>query len=655
MTDASHESSAPSEADPRKPDRATIARFVMMAVGLALIIGGAIYLRVTRLARPALWLDEILNYDLIAEPRPLYAWLIGFERENGPLYYLTQLIGRSLVGNAQLQMRIMPVVFGILSIPLIGLLAWRATRQRLSVVTASLLLAASPLHVYYSREGRPYSLMILLTIVGLTGLVPTEKRPRLLWVACLGLAYTSASVFPLLAAFLLAALARRDLPARERIRIALPPAVSLALVTFLYGRFPPMAEGDRFTGDVLSVIARVFNALSFSAFDNPMAHPVTVAMAIFAWIGASELWKKNRNQAVTLLVSSVGVILICLVSLILLDHWFSPRYIATALPAYLLLVAAGVLRSTERVQTIAGRAGPPLRVVFTLLIAGILVRPGVKNAEIEPQRKLDWRRMARSVWERSREGDGVIVANSWVAHSLRFYLRELPSRVKVLDVAGSVAKAKEIAGRRGLAWMLTGGYDSPRVGQWMSSFYPIVSMVEPTEQAALFFYPGYERYLLERSTPEERRKLTRWFVVDKKRGIGFEQADEPFVLAGFHGPESAGGNWFRWLSGREARFVMPLDDARAARLRLRMAPMDYPGAEPQKLEVLVNEQSLGSVAMRPDFDNYDFAVPAAALRSGLNVVTLRFARAMSPADVVPGSTDRRVFSAAIDSAELLDP
>ena len=59
--------------------------------------------------------------------------------------------------------------------------------------------------------------------------------------------------------------------------------------------------------------------------------------------------------------------------------------------------------------------------------------------------------------------------------------------------------------------------------------------------------------------------------------------------------------------------------------------------------------------MRPDFDNYDFAVPEDVWRTGVNVVTLRFARAASPADVVAGSTDRRVFSAAIDSAELLEP
>jgi len=632
-----------------------LARFALMAAALTVVIGGAIYLRVARLGKPALWLDEILNYDFIAERRPIYAWLIGFERENGPLYYLTQLIGRSLVSDVELQMRIIPAVFGILCIPLMGLLAWRATSQRIAVIIASLLLAASPLHVYYSREGRPYSLIMLLTIVGLTGLVSARKSVRLLWIACPGLAYTSASVFPLLAAFVLSALALRDVESRARIRIALPPALSLALLPLLYGRFPPMTEGDRFTGEVMSLIARVFNALSFSAFDNPMAHPVTVAMAILAGLGAGALWKRNRDQTVTLLLSSAGVVLICLASLIWLDHWFSPRYIATALPAYLLLVAMGALRSTERLKSVAGKGGPVLQVLVALAITGLLITPGAKNGETEPQRKLDWRRMARVVWERSHKGDGVIVSNAWVAHSLRFYLRELPSRVKVLDVGESMPRAQEIAERRGLVWMVTGGYGSPRMGQWMSSFHPIVSMVEPTEQAALFFYPGYERYLLERSTPDERRRLTRWFLQDKKRGIGFEEADERFVLAGFHGPESIGGNWFRWLSAKEARFAIPLDEPFSATLRLRMSPMDYPGAAPQRMEVLVNDRSIGSARMRPDFDNYDFAVPRDVWRTGVNVVTLRFARAESPADVAPGSTDRRVFSAAIDSAELLDP
>jgi len=633
-----------------------LARFSLMAAALTLVIGGAIYLRVARLGKQALWLDEILNYDLIGEARPVYAWLIGFERENGPLYYLTQLIGRSLVSDVELQMRIIPAILGILSIPLMALLAWRATGRRMVVILASLLLAASPLHVYYSREGRTYSLAVFFTIVGLIALIRSHKNLTLLWVACIALSYTAASVFPVLAAFLISALgaAPREGDLKTRFRMAIPPAVSLALLPLLYGRYAPMSEGDRFAGDVLSVMARVFNALSYSAFDNPMAHQVTVVMAIFAGVGARDLWNRKREQALTFLVSSGGVIVICLAALIWLDHWFSPRYIATALPAYLLLVGIGILRLAQWAGTIARKGRGVLEALLAILIAGLLITPGAKNAETESQRKLDWRRMARAVWERSHQGDGVIVSNAWVAHSLRFYLREFPSRVKVLDVSESTSKAQEIAGRRGLAWLVTGGYDNPRIGQWMSSFYPILSIVEPAERAALFFYPGYERYLLERSTPDERRKLTRWFLHDKKRGIGFEQADEPFVLAGFHGPESIGGNWFRWLSAKEARFAIPLEQPLAATLRLRMSPMDYPGAVPQRMEVLVNDRSAGSAIMRPDFDNYDFAVSKDFWQTGVNVVTLRFARAESPAELVPGSTDRRVFSAAIDSAELIE-
>lgn len=632
-------------------------RFVLMALTLTLIVAGAIYLRVSRLGKPALWLDEILNYELVRQARPVYAWLIGFERENGPLYYLTQLLGQALVVDVELQMRIIPALFGILSIPLMALLAWRATGQRIVVILASLLCAASPLHVYYSREGRTYSLAVFFTILGLIALTPSRRSLSLLWVSSIALTYTAASVFPVLAAFLISALFvdRKKGVLKTRFRLAIPPAVSLVLLGLLYGRYPPMSEGDRFSGELLSVMARVFNALSYSALDNPMAHQVTVVMAIFAGVGARHLWNQNREQGLTFLLASVGVIVMCLSALMWLDHWFSPRYIATALPAYLLLVSVGVVRLAERAGTLAGRAGPAVQVLAAILIAGLLITPGVRNSETEPQRKLDWRRMARAVWERSHEGDGVIVSNAWVAHSLRFYLGELPSRVKVLDVSESMPKAQEAARRRGVAWMVTGGYGSPRIGQWMSSFYPILSMVEPAEQAALFFYPGYERYLLERSTPDERRKLTRWFLHDKKRGIGFEQADDPFVLAGFHGPESIGGNWFRWLSSREARFAIPLDEPLAATLRLRMSPMNYPGATPQRMEVLVNGRSTGSATMRPDFDNYDFAVPQDVWRTGVNVVTLRFARAESPADVVAGSTDRRVFSAAIDSAELLEP
>ena len=61
---------------------------------LALAAGA--YLRFHDLDGPSLWLDEILGYDYTtyAVDHPWTAWLSGFEREHGPLFYATQLMAR---------------------------------------------------------------------------------------------------------------------------------------------------------------------------------------------------------------------------------------------------------------------------------------------------------------------------------------------------------------------------------------------------------------------------------------------------------------------------------------------------------------------------------------------------------------------------------
>ena len=76
---------------------------------------------------------------------------------------------------------------------------------RVVSLTAAFLLAVSPLHVYFSREARPYSLIILLALVFLHVLL--EKRSKLgtlvAYGGCLTAAYVGIHSVPILLAFLM--------------------------------------------------------------------------------------------------------------------------------------------------------------------------------------------------------------------------------------------------------------------------------------------------------------------------------------------------------------------------------------------------------------------------------------------------------------------
>jgi hypothetical protein len=179
----------------------------LAAVALATLVGGL--LRLHGLGTPSLWLDEILHYDIAARAaaNPWHSWLLGFEFENGPLFYGSLLAGRVAPG-AEASDRLAEAVAGTATIPLLAVAGALAAGSGAGVA-AAWLLAVAPLHVFYSREGRPYALLTLLATLLLIAFLARRRRTaRLLgWGAALAAPYLAVSAFQVLAGGLVTALA----------------------------------------------------------------------------------------------------------------------------------------------------------------------------------------------------------------------------------------------------------------------------------------------------------------------------------------------------------------------------------------------------------------------------------------------------------------
>jgi len=80
-----------------------------------------------------------------------------------PLYYLLLQCWTLIFGTSDLALRLFSVSFSIASLPLIAALACRIAGRR-AAIASSVLFAFCPLVVYYSTEGRMYSLLIFLTL-----------------------------------------------------------------------------------------------------------------------------------------------------------------------------------------------------------------------------------------------------------------------------------------------------------------------------------------------------------------------------------------------------------------------------------------------------------------------------------------------------------
>ena len=122
----------------------------------------AIALRTPELSSKGLWLDEA--YSVLAARLPFMELLKKLSLEaTPPFYYLCLAPWVQLFGAGEAAARALSIVFSIGAIALMGLLSFRYFSLRIaSVVT--LMLAFTPMHVYYAQEARMYSLLALLGI-----------------------------------------------------------------------------------------------------------------------------------------------------------------------------------------------------------------------------------------------------------------------------------------------------------------------------------------------------------------------------------------------------------------------------------------------------------------------------------------------------------
>ena len=80
-----------------------------------------------------------------------------------PLYYALLHGWTAILGTGPAALRLLSVVVGVLTIPLLYLVARRMFTRRVALL-ATFLLTISPLHVYYSQEVRMYGLVALLSV-----------------------------------------------------------------------------------------------------------------------------------------------------------------------------------------------------------------------------------------------------------------------------------------------------------------------------------------------------------------------------------------------------------------------------------------------------------------------------------------------------------
>ena len=112
---------------------------------------------------------------------------------------------------------------------------------------------------------------------------------------------------------------------------------------------------------------------------------------------------------------------------------------------------------------------------------------------------------------------------------------------------------------------------------------------------------------------------------------------------GWHSPERVGTpDEFRWTAAPEAELLVPLARSGPVRLRIRARPGASADESGSTLAVRVNDHQLAAHPLRRRVSQYEWIIPAAALRAGVNQVFLQSSQLTVPARVGASRDGRRL-------------
>jgi hypothetical protein len=431
---------APSAERRRAPALAWSPNLAVAAVSATVALGVAFRL-VQYVANRSLWLDEaLLSLNVLDRSAARLVDTLDFD-QLAPIGFVEgEKLVTHLFGASELSLRLLPLAFGLIALPVFALLAWRVAGAGGAAI-ASCVLACAPGAVYYASEVKQYSsdlaVAVVLLALGIALLDPGMTPRRRAVVAVIGavaIPFSTSSVF--IAGGVIATLAGRYLLRRDRASlVALYPVLAwtagaLAFVLFTVARSghlqaalapPSTGAGEArsfssYSSSHLRVVRQLASAIWRSAGypDSAPERYLHWPLVALALIGAIAL--ARRRPA----VSSMLVLPFAAVGLASALHRYPifDRTVLFLVPSAILLFAEGAV-----VVASALRGGAPRRAAFVGVAAAVVVSPLVRGFDnaANPIRHEEVKSAMSFILARWQPADGLVVDEE-TRYTVRYYL-----------------------------------------------------------------------------------------------------------------------------------------------------------------------------------------------------------------------------------------
>ncbi|NOZ04725.1 MAG: phospholipid carrier-dependent glycosyltransferase [Chloroflexi bacterium] len=444
---------------------------------LSLLLLIAFALRLIHLSFQPLWWDEGWTFYFATQPLSQLIQRTAADI-HPPLYYVLLKMWFALVGIGPWQARFFSVLAGMLTLPILYVIA-RQLLSRAVALTALVVIVAAPFDIYYSQEVRMYALLALFSLAATYALLRLmqDTREKVWWVAyvlCAAAAlYTEYYAALVIAAHVVAVGLSRGRRNAPRTRLIRPTLLAWAATAFLYLPWVIYAAPKLGT-----YVAGKVGIESYA----PLSPQTFLAQHAIAWsIGhppATYLWL-NWLALIPLLLALIGVlglfsntgqeekarhrflllylfVPLALGYLINLRLPFHPvgfeRLLLPVAPAFWLLIAAGLVTLQRRSSDALAWGGAALLAVTTVLALNVFyTAPRYPNDDYRPI-------MAR-LQALGRSDDVLLAIHPWQEGYVRAYLPTrhpelfaVPARKWARDTAQRTRDLDALRSTHGRIW-----------------------------------------------------------------------------------------------------------------------------------------------------------------------------------------------------------
>ena len=436
----------------------------------------AALLRLTTLSLQSFWLDEGYTVRLLRMPLAQMLRTVPKTESTPYLYYAVAWIWTRAFGFSEYGVRSLSALAGIATVPVVYLAArWLAGRRAGAI--AGLLVAVSPMMVWFSQEARAYALATLLSALSVLCVVGYQRSRRSRWLA----GWAAAAALGLAAHYFVAFVVLGELlwlwrtaPYDRRL------AAAVGLVVAVGGALAPLAITQQRTGhadyiahsSLHTTLVQIPKQLLLG-YASPDQKLTVVLAALLVLIGAVmplALSAPVRARAGWPLVTGAVAVLVPVVLAVCGVDFLDARNLLPALPP---LVIAAAIGFSGWEQLAADSHRPDWRTLGSWAAGGLAIVSLVVVVLVDGDPRYhrdDWRGVAHALGSDGR-ARVLFVDPASGAIPLQVYLPGLrplttPVAVRELDVivvpsnvrGGGIGRPPRVAGAQPVApgFSLTG-------------------------------------------------------------------------------------------------------------------------------------------------------------------------------------------------------